>query len=241
MINLVTRKLLYILKYKPFTYLLSLFMIFYLAEIYPQSSTSLPTILGLIFQNQLLRVVMLIVIIFMSQYNFYLASIVTLIIVSSYLLSGQFEHTAIEGFDSKKPKAIYDPDSTEDDTSDKDTDDTDTEDDFIDLDDTIKGREELEKKLDNMARKKLDNKDTKTISKCIDLISTMPSDKDNTFKELLQNIAAQRKAYIDMCKGKTKEEDLDKAKNQYRKMCKRIVEDFLDEIDDEDESDDEDE
>jgi len=256
MIDLVTHKTLYILKYKPFTYLLALFMAFYLAEIYPQSSTSLPTILGLIFQNQILRIILLIIIIFVAQYNYYLASIITIIIVTSYMLSGEWDNIPIEGFKGTTPsleniKNIKNVKTVKDDTDDKprnkpepiynkNNNDDDESEDFIDLDDTIQDREELKEKLDKISKKKLDNKDVQSINKCINLVTSLPSDKDDTFKELLQNIAAQRKAYIDMCKGKTKEDDVNKAKLQYRKMCKRIVEDFLDDIDDSDVEDEED-
>jgi hypothetical protein len=261
MINLATQKMLYILRYKPFTYLLVVFMIFYMAEIYPQSCTSLPTILGLLFQNQLLRLIMLIVIIYISQYNFYLSSIITLVVISSYLLSGEFNAMPIEGFKNKtkndnsknnknndnnnnndseeidndtnddksskkkKPSGIYNPDADDDD------------DNFIDLDDSL-DQNHVEEKLAKITKRNDENKDAKTISQCIDLISTLPSDGDDTYKEFLQNVAAQRKAYIDTIKNKSKEEELNKAKNQYRKMLKYVTEEFLENIDDEEEEED---
>lgn len=98
MIDWITKKIEYIIRYKQFTYLISAFMAFYLAEVYPQSKTPLPQIFGLFFQNQILRLTLLIVIIYVSQYNYYLASIITLIVISSYMLSDKWNSISIEGF-----------------------------------------------------------------------------------------------------------------------------------------------
>ena len=59
-------------------------------------------------------------------------------------------------------------------------------------------------------------------------------DGDDSYKKFLQNLAAQRKAYLDMIKNKDNPDDIEAAKLQYRKMCKYLTEEFLNEIDDED-------
>ena len=104
MIETIDKSVRYILKYKPFTYILSIFMAVYLAQLYPQSNTSLPLLLGLMFQNQMLRLILLISIIYISQYNFYLSSIQVIMLVGSYMLSDQFANIPLEGFTNNNSK-----------------------------------------------------------------------------------------------------------------------------------------
>lgn len=284
MLDTLIKKSNYILKYRNFTYIFAIFTALYLSQLYPHSHTSLPHILGFFFQNQILRAVTLIIIIYVSQVNFYLAVICCLLIVSSNLLSQYFPQP-IEGFKDTNNNDVSDDDSDNNNDSkngknnndnkndnknnndNKNSNDTkndnknsndnkngddsivsitglnDDEDEETSVDDTIEDEDSLKEKFKLIKQKKEANKDSKTISECINLISQLPSDNDDTFRELLQNIAAQRKAYLDMIKGK-KEDDVEKAKEQYRRMVKFIVEDFLADIDDDyledDNNDDED-
>lgn len=259
MIETLDKSVRYILKYKPFTYILSIFMAIYMAQLYPQSNTSLPLLLGLMFQNQLLRLVLLILIIYISQYNFYLSSIMVIMLIGSYMLSDQFKNIPLEGFtndtdnnndnksnnnsnDNKSNNNSNDNKSNDNKTNDdKDSNDMnnidiDDEDDYIDLDDTLE-ETKIKEKFQKIAQIKGNNKEAKTISECINLISTLPSDGDDTYKKFLQNLAAQRKAYLDMIKNKDDPVDIETAKLQYRKMCKYLTEEFLNDIDDEEYND----
>jgi hypothetical protein len=263
MIESIDKSTRYILKYKPFTYLIATFMAFYMAEIYPKSNTPLPKIFGIMFQNQLTRLIMLISIIYVSQYNYYLASMMAIILVSSYMLSDDFVNVPLEGFTSKNSnsdtKENFDDDSglnsIEIDDKDNNTnenannntnetvnennddvkeeyDDTDYEEtEFIDLDDKIDdNKNKIKQKYQKFALLKNNNREAKTINECINLISTLPSDGDDTYKIFLQNVSAQRKAYLDMIKHKTNTDDIEAAKKQYRKMLQYLTEEFLDSI-----------
>jgi hypothetical protein len=245
-----------------------------MAQIYPQSNTPLPRILGLLFQNQLFRLVSLITIIFISQYNFYLSSIIAIILVSSFMLSDKFNNIQLEGFanktktnnlndkNNKNNKNNNDKNNNDknnnndnknneiDDEANKPIDikgiDNDEEiknfeddEDYIDLDDEI-NEDKIKAKFEKLSKNRNSNKEAKTISECINLISTLPSDGDNTYKQFLQNVAAQRKAYLDMIKNKTDDDDIEEAKKQYRKMLKYLTEEFLNKLDGDDEDDDED-
>jgi hypothetical protein len=237
-----------------------------MAQLYPHSNTPLPRILGLLFQNQVFRLVSLIIIIFISQYNFYLSSIIAIMLVSSFMLSDQFNDIQLEGF-VNKPNAIHvdnknneenndiddkpididdfnkedNKEDNKDNKDNKDKEDFVDDEDYIDLDDEI-NEDKIKEKFAKLSKKKNSNKDAKTISECINLISTLPSDGDDTYKRFLQNVAAQRKAYLDMIKNKTDDDDIEEAKKQYRKMLKYLTEEFLDKLDgDEDEEEDDDE
>ena len=250
MIETIDKSVRYILKYKPFTYILSIFMAVYLAQLYPQSNTSLPLLLGLMFQNQMLRLILLISIIYISQYNFYLSSIQVIMLVGSYMLSDQFANIPLEGFTNNNSKTS---DNKTSDNNSKSSDNNKTsnnntiknnanevdieidneDDDYIDLDDTLE-EDKIKEKFQKIAQIKGNHKEAKTITECINLISTLPSDGDDSYKKFLQNLAAQRKAYLDMIKNKDNPDDIEAAKLQYRKMCKYLTEEFLNEIDDED-------
>jgi hypothetical protein len=172
MLDWITKKIEYIIRYKQFTYLISIFMAFYLAEVYPQSKTPLPQILGLFFQNQMLRLLLLIVIIYVSQYNYYLASIITIIVISSYMLSDKWNSVAIEGFSqtlkhNKKHKHINNAndandenDIENDDSSDNANDDSNTID--VDHDDKKQSVKKNKKTVENY-RDEDDDEDDKFI------------------------------------------------------------------------------
>lgn len=264
MIESIEKTTRYILKYKPFTYLIATFMAFYMAEIYPQSNTPLPKILGLMFQNQLMRLIVLIAIIYISQYNYYLSSMIAIILVSSYMLTDDFVDIPLEGFTSGSNNNAEDNksndnsnndnsnnannnsvnsieiDNTNDDSNKNDDkndvkeeyDDIDYEEtEFIDLDDKIDDdKDRIKQKYQKFALLKNNNREAKSITECINLISTLPSDGDDTYKVFLQNVAAQRKAYLDMIKHKTNPDDIEAAKKQYRKMLQYLTEEFLDSI-----------
>jgi hypothetical protein len=180
------------------------------------------------------------------------------------MLSDQFNNIQLEGF-VNKPKAIHvDNNDNKDNKNNKnnninndvdnkpiDIDNTSRnndnreefadEEDYIDLDDEI-NEDKIKEKFEKLSKKRNSNKEAKTISECINLISTLPSDGDNTYKQFLQNVAAQRKAYLDMIKNKTDDNDIEEAKKQYRKMLKYLTEEFLDKLDgDEQEYDDDEE
>lgn len=260
MIETIDKSVRYILKYKPFTYILSIFMAVYMAQLYPQSNTSLPLLLGLMFQNQLLRLVLLILIIYTAQYNFYLSSIMVVMLVGSYMLSDQFNNIPLEGFTSDKNDKNNDNDKNNKNDKNNDKNDNkndnkndkknnninndnmididDTDEDYIDLDDKIE-EDKIKENFQKIAQLKGNNMEAKTINECINLISTLPSDGDDSYKKFLQNLAAQRKAYLDMIKNKDNPDDIEAAKLQYRKMCKYLTEEFLNDIDDEEYNDDE--
>jgi hypothetical protein len=247
MIESIDRTIRYILKYKPFTYLLSFFMAFYMAELYPNSNNSLPRLLGIMFQNQMMRLVMLLSIIYISQYNYYLSSIITIILVGSYMLSDDFIDIPLEGFVSNSKNNNNEPSNNDEPENNDNNDDNEdynkkdynnNDEDFIDLDDKLDDdKDKIKEKFTKISLLKNNNKEAKTINECIDLISTLPSDNDNTYKEFLQNISAQRKAYLDMIKNKINDDEIDAAKTQYRKMLKYLTEEFLDKINDDDDDD----
>lgn len=248
MIESVDKSVRYILKYKPFTYLLACFMALFMAELYPKSNSPLPKILGILFQSQILRLTMLIIIIYVSQYNYYLSSIITIMLISSYMLSDDFAYVPLEGFtnnnESKNDSKSNNSESKTNNNSGSDDvkenyDDIEAEydeNDYIDLDEKFDDdKDRIKEKYNKFALLKGSKKEVKTINQCIELISTLPSDNDDTYKVFLQNIAAQRKAYLDMIKNKTNNDDIEAAKEQYRKMLRYLTEEFLDKLyDDED-------
>ena len=241
MIESVDKSIRYILKYKPFTYLLACFMALFMAEIYPKSNSPLPKILGILFQSQILRLTMLIIIIYVSQYNYYLSSIITIMLVSSYMLSDDFEYIPLEGFTNNNSDSKSKDDENDVKEGYDDIEAEYEENDYIDLDEKFDDdKDRIKEKYNKFALLKGSKKEVKTINQCIELISTLPSDNDDTYKVFLQNIAAQRKAYLDMIKNKTDDNDIQSAKEQYRKMLRYLTEEFLDKLyDDEDYEEDE--
>lgn len=250
--NTILQKINNIIRHRKFTFILSIYMAIFLSLIYPHSCMALPRTLGLLFQNQVLRAVSLIIIIYIAQYNYYLSFIITFLIMSSFLLDPHFENIPMEGFKNKNndDKNINDDKSEIDTYFDKDIaneDDTELhEDDFIDLDDNIEDsysvKEKVKEKFQRMANKTKTKSELKDINQCIDLISKLPGDNDNTYRDFLQSLVAQRKAYVSMIKGKKENSELTEAKEQYYKMLRFLIKEFLVKIggdEDEEDSDDE--
>lgn len=230
--NMITK----ILTYKPFTYLLATFMAIYLADLGHCQNKTLPKMFKFLFTNQTMRAFFLLSVLFICQYNFYLASILVIVVLSSALLYPKVDKLYIEGFEEEIDLDKEDESSDDSEELEKlEKEEFKYElDDFVDLDADIDPKQ-IKNEFKKITSKSQNSKNSKQIDKCIDILSKIDDDKDDDgFKDLLQKIGVQRNAYLKLIKNK-KEDEKEEAKEHYHYLLKVIIKDFLTKLEENDE------